>query len=78
MPDHNGGKNFVIGFISGVVLGVSVGFLYAPQPGKETRAMLREKAEVAREKAKEIVDEAREKSREIIAKAKRKAQEVKA
>ena len=78
MSDHDGSNKFVIGFLLGVVLGAAVGILYAPHPGRETRAILREKVEVAREKAKEIVGEAREKSREIITKAKEEPQKVKA
>ncbi len=77
MSDHDGSKKFVIGFLLGVVVGAAVGILYAPHPGRETRAILRKKAEVASEKAKEIVGEAREKSREIITKAKEEAQKIK-
>ena len=41
-------------------MGTAIGFLYAPKPGKETRALLKEKAEKAREKAEEVAKEAKE------------------
>ena len=52
--------SFTIGFILGAVAGVAMGFLYAPKTGKETRALLKEKTEVAREKVTEIADKAKE------------------
>lgn len=60
MAEKDTGASFAIGFLLGAVVGVAVGFLYAPKPGKETRAMLKEKAEVAAEKAKEAADKAKE------------------
>ncbi len=54
------GISFTAGFILGAVAGVAIGFLYAPKPGKETRALLQEKAEKAREKASEVAEKAKE------------------
>jgi gas vesicle protein len=45
--------SFAIGFVLGAVVGVAIGFLYAPKPGRETREMIKEKAEHAAEKAKD-------------------------
>jgi gas vesicle protein len=39
------------GFILGALLGVAVGLLYAPQPGEETRRMMKEKALNAKDAA---------------------------
>ena len=61
MAEKDTGASFAIGFILGAAVGVAIGFLYAPQPGRETRALLKEKAERAAEKAKEAAAEAREK-----------------
>lgn len=61
MAEKDTGTSFAIGFILGAAVGVAIGFLYAPQPGRETRALLKEKAERAAEKAKEAAAEAREK-----------------
>jgi gas vesicle protein len=52
--------NFAMGFLLGAVAGIAIGFLYAPKTGRETRAMLREKAGELREKAEEVTEKARE------------------
>jgi len=60
MAEKDTGTSFASGFILGAVVGVAIGFLYAPKPGKETRALLKEKAEKAREKASEVAEKAKE------------------
>jgi gas vesicle protein len=60
MAEKDTGASFAIGFFLGAIVGVAVGFLYAPKPGRETRTMLKEKAETAAEKAKETAEKARE------------------
>ena len=44
MSDKDAGT-FAIGFLIGAITGVAIGFLYAPKSGRETRALLKEKAE---------------------------------
>ena len=68
MGDKDTGSSFAIGFIIGAIAGVAIGFLYAPKAGKETRALLKEKAEEVKEKAEEIT----EKAKGAAAEAKRK------
>lgn len=53
-------SSFAIGFLLGAVAGVAIGFLYAPKTGKETRAMLKEKAGEVKEKAEEGIQLAKE------------------
>lgn len=60
MSDKDSGASFTIGFLIGAIVGAALGFLYAPQPGKETRALLKEKAEKAADKAREAAEKARE------------------
>ena len=60
MSDRDTGSSFAVGFIIGAVAGVAIGFLYAPKAGKETRALLKEKAVEVREKAGEVTEKARE------------------
>ena len=60
MSDKDTGASFAIGFIVGAVVGVAVGMLYAPKAGKETRALLMEKAEEVKEKAEEVTGKAKE------------------
>jgi gas vesicle protein len=64
MGEKDSGSSFAIGFIIGAIAGVAIGFLYAPKSGKETRAMLREKAGEVAEKAKEAAVEAGKRVRE--------------
>ncbi len=71
MSDRDTGSSFTIGFIIGAVAGVAIGFLYAPKAGRETRALLMEKAEEVKEKAGEVA----EKARETAAQAKKRVEE---
>ena len=58
MSDRESGSSFIAGFIVGAIAGVAIGFLYAPKPGRETRAYLKEKASTVTGKAKEAALEA--------------------
>ena len=77
MPDRDHTTGFAIGMLVGAALGISIGMLYAPHAGRETREMLRDKFGEARHKAEIIVDEARERAKKIIEDAKGKAAETK-
>jgi len=46
---------FILGLLLGVALGVSVGLLVAPQPGSETRKVLRQRVQRQAEEAEEAV-----------------------
>ena len=69
MNDRNGGSGFAVGLLVGAVLGLAIGFLFAPKPGEETRQLLKEKAELARERAGEAVKKVRETAAEVSKKA---------
>jgi gas vesicle protein len=58
MSEKEGGSSFILGFVLGALAGVAVGFLYAPKPGRETRALLKEKATEIKEKAGEVISRA--------------------
>jgi gas vesicle protein len=60
MAEKEGGSSFLVGFIIGAIAGVAIGFLYAPKAGKETRAILKEKAGQLKDKASEMLSRARE------------------
>jgi gas vesicle protein len=60
MPERDGGSSFLVGFIIGAIAGLAVGFLYAPKAGKETRALLKEKAGQIKDKAGEIISRTHE------------------
>ena len=76
MSDKDNASGFVIGLLVGAVVGMAVGFLYAPKPGKETRALVREKALSAKDRAEDIIEEAKERAKKIIADARGKAAEI--
>ncbi len=75
MPDREKSTGFAIGLLAGAALGLAVGILYAPRSGAETRAMVIEKTEEAKSKARDIVQEARERAKKIVEDAKGKAAE---
>jgi gas vesicle protein len=59
----------------GAALGLAIGFLFAPQSGKETRELLREKAEAARERATEVSKKVKETAAGAAKKAQARLQE---
>lgn len=71
MAEKDTGPNFIVGFILGAAAGAVIGLLYAPKPGRETRTLLKERAEEAREKA----SEAAEKAKEAAARAEKRVEE---
>lgn len=84
--EENGMKSgFLIGFLAGGVIGAVVALLYAPKPGKELRADIKNRAgdvmdnaeeyvSAARNKAVDIINEGKKKSETLIAEAKRRAE----
>ena len=79
MANKDSGSGFSIGLVLGAIVGLAVGFLYAPRPGKETRELLREKAEKVKEgaeKVKEGAEKVKGKATEIAEEVKEKATEV--
>ncbi len=80
---------FVMGFFFGALLGGTIGLLFAPQSGEETRDQIRQrsielteqasqKAEEARMKAEALLDDARKKFDEATHELQEKAQEMQA
>lgn len=60
--------SFLTGLILGAVVGLAIGFLYAPKSGKETRELLKEKAVVAKQKATEVAKKVKQTADEAIKK----------
>lgn len=65
-------EGFGAGFLLGAVVGISIGILYAPHSGKETRVIIGDKVHEATLKAEKIIDEAKGKAENIIKEAKEK------
>lgn len=55
------GVPILLAFVAGAVVGASVGLLFAPKAGAETRQQLADFSRRARQKAEAIADAAREK-----------------
>jgi len=72
MTERSGGSGFAIGLVVGAVLGLAVGLLFAPRSGAETRQLLKDKAEVARERATEAARKVRETAAEVSKKTQAK------
>ena len=60
MIDKDTGTGFAIGFFVGAAVGLAIGFFYAPQPGAETRQLIKEKTEKVMDTATGIIDKAQE------------------
>jgi gas vesicle protein len=56
MANKDSSSIFDFGFFAGLVIGLAIGFFYAPQSGDKTRAMLRGKAMEIQEKADKLAD----------------------
>lgn len=63
MGDKSG--DFLAGFVLGGLVGAAVALLLAPQPGEETRALLRERSIELKERADELSAEAKKLAAEL-------------
>jgi gas vesicle protein len=77
MSNQDSATGFGMGLITGAVVGLAIGFLYAPRAGKEMRSMIREKSEEAWHRADEIVKEAEARAKKIVEEARGKAAQLK-
>ena len=63
-------EGFLGGFLFGALIGLTLGILYAPRPGEETRKLVKDKGI-------EITEKVKEKGEEIKETFESKAQEIK-
>ncbi len=66
MEKDNTAAYLGIGLITGLLVGLAVGVLYAPNAGPETRAMIREKAGEFKDKASEVADRVKTRASEMM------------
>jgi gas vesicle protein len=67
----NNGGSMLISLAIGAVIGLVVGFLYAPKAGKETRKIIKDKAQSTKDKAVEIVQQIKKVSSDEVEIAKK-------
>jgi len=56
MSSKESGTGFFAGLVVGAVIGLAIGFLYAPKPGYETRHTLKEKLSSVGETAEKTIE----------------------
>ncbi len=57
----NKGVNFLLGFLTGVLTGAAVGLLLAPEPGEDTRNLVREKIDEYADEGKKVFEQVKTK-----------------
>ncbi len=57
----NSGSKFLFGFVVGILTGAAIGLLMAPEPGEDTRNLIREKIDEYAEEGKKVFDKAKDK-----------------
>jgi gas vesicle protein len=70
MNNRNSGAMVGAGLVAGLAIGVALGFLYAPQSGKKTRAILKKRAVEIQEAAGEMAEDIRERAGSMMDMAK--------
>ncbi|MBI2861016.1 MAG: YtxH domain-containing protein [Chloroflexi bacterium] len=63
-------------FIWGALIGLAIGFLYAPKTGEQTRGLISGKTTEARDTAERIIEDARGRADRIIDQAKATAGKI--
>jgi gas vesicle protein len=66
-------KGLGVGLVLGAAIGLALGILYAPKSGAETRYILKEQAQEAKEKAEEVIGMVKEKAGGVVEMVKEKA-----
>ncbi len=49
------GRGLMMGIVIGALAGLAVGFLYAPRSGRETREMIKDRADEVKKKAADVI-----------------------
>jgi gas vesicle protein len=63
---ERGGNYFALGAIVGAALGVAMALLFAPRPGEQTRAVLKEKGIELRQRARKVTSDVPESGIESV------------
>ncbi len=58
--NRDSGAGFFSGLLIGAVIGLAIGFLYAPQPGQETRKLVKDKVTSVKDAVSKAANKMRE------------------
>lgn len=72
----NNSEKGILAFLAGLATGATLGILFAPRSGEETRKIITDKAEEYSDQAKQQVDEMIKAGKKEILKAQKKAMEA--
>lgn len=75
-PAAGRGLGFLAGALFGGLAGAATALLLAPRPGRETRRLIRDQVETAREQAALSLDEARANAEDTVQAASRKVEQL--
>ena len=70
MENRNNGALLGVGLFAGLALGLTIGLLYAPRPGRETRAMIKERAMDIKDRAGDMAEDMKERAGSMMNMAK--------
>lgn len=80
MADKNSGLEVIGGFLTGAIMGIALGMLFAPSAGKETRERLgdwmAEGKDKAQEKLEELEKEIKRRKEQLLKKTKEETEKV--
>jgi gas vesicle protein len=76
MGSQSEGRDFLLGFIFGGLVGAVLALLFAPQSGEETRAQIKETGIELQDRAVGFSEEVRRRAEELSAEAQKRAEEL--
>ncbi len=76
MSDRDGGGEFFAGFIVGGLVGAVLALILAPQPGEQTRALIKDRGIELKDRASGFSTDVIKKAEELSTEAKRRAEEL--
>ncbi len=74
--ERSAAKSFFLGVLTGGAVGAIIALLYAPKPGKELRADIKNKAGELIDEAEEYIEKAKEKAGDIIHEGKKRSEHL--
>ena len=74
--ENESNNGLLAGLLLGAAIGIGLGLLYAPRPGRETREMLRQRADEVRNRTGALGDDLREKATQFTETVKERVDNV--